>query len=156
MSLEMPVRLKVQGVLYLSDTPAEQGAFTCVPGFHRKLEAWLDALPPGAEPRKLVRELPGALPIGGQAGDLVIWHSALPHGSRPNSAQMPRMAQYITMSPAREADEDLRQRRITGWRERLTGLGKDAKEKEHLQGRTAELTSLGRKLLGLDRWDGAA
>jgi hypothetical protein len=152
MSLEMPVRLKVQGVLYLADTPANQGAFTCIPGFHRKLEDWLKILPPDADPRKLGRELPGATPIGANAGDLIIWHSALPHGSSPNSAQRPRMAQYITMSPAREEDEEARQRRITGWQERLTGLGKDAKEKEHLQGRTAELTPLGRRLLGLDRW----
>ena len=45
-----------------------------------------------------------------------------------------------------------RQRRITGWQERLTGLGQDQKEKEHFQGQTAELTPLGRKLLGIDRW----
>lgn len=154
MSLEMPVRLKVQGVLYLTDTPAEQGAFTCIPGFHRKLEGWLKSLPADTDPRKVVRDLPGATPIGGKAGDLVIWHSALPHGSRPNSARRPRMAQYITMSPAREENEEARQRRITGWQERLTGLGKDAKEKEHFHGRTAELTPLGRKLLGLDRWEG--
>jgi hypothetical protein len=153
MKMEMPVRLKVQGVLYLAETPANQGAFTCIPGFHRKLEAWLRSLPEGADPRKLGRELPGATPIGANAGDLIIWHSALPHGSSPNSAQRPRMAQYITMSPAREEDEEARQRRITGWRERLTGLGKDAKEKEHFQGRTAELTPLGRRLLGLDRWE---
>jgi hypothetical protein len=63
------------------------------------------------------------------------------------------MAQYISMFPAREEDEAQRQRRITGWQERLTGLGKDEKEKEHFHGRTAELTPLGRKLLGLDRWD---
>ena len=42
MSLDnMPVTLKVQGVLYLADTPGNQGAFTCIPGFHRKLEGWL-------------------------------------------------------------------------------------------------------------------
>jgi phytanoyl-CoA dioxygenase PhyH len=156
MSLDMPVRLKVQGVLYLADTPGNQGAFTCIPGFHRKLEDWLQNLPADADPRKIIREQgqPAAKPIEGNAGDLVIWHSALPHGSSPNSAQRPRMAQYITMFPAREENEELRQRRITGWRERLTGLGKDLKEKEHFEGRTAELTPLGRKLLGLDLWDG--
>ena len=38
MSLDGPVDgLKVQGVLYLTDTPANQGAFTCIPGFHHKL-----------------------------------------------------------------------------------------------------------------------
>jgi ectoine hydroxylase-related dioxygenase (phytanoyl-CoA dioxygenase family) len=152
MKLEMPVTLKVQGVLYLTDTPAEQGAFTCIPGFQRKLEGWLQSLSPDAEARKVIREASGAQPIGGKAGDLVIWHSALPHGSRPNTAQRPRLAQYISMFPAREENEEGRQRRITGWQERLTGLGKDQQEKEHFHGRTAELTPLGRKLLGLDRW----
>ncbi len=152
MSLDMPVRLRVQGVLYLTDTPANQGAFTCIPGFHRKLENWLENLPPDADPRKVVREEPGAKPIAGKAGDLIIWHSALPHGSRPNSSDQPRMVQYITMSPTGENSEEARQKRITGWRERLTGLGKHQKEKEHHQGKTAELTPLGRKLLGLDRW----
>jgi Phytanoyl-CoA dioxygenase (PhyH) len=152
MKLEMPVTLKVQGVLYLTDTPAEQGAFTCIPGFQRKLEGWLASLPPGAEARKVIRESSDAQPIGGKAGDLVIWHSALPHGSRPNTAQRPRLAQYITMFPARAENEEGRQRRITGWKERLTGLGKEQQEKEHFHGRTAELTPLGRKLLGLDRW----
>jgi len=37
--------------------------------------------------------------------------------------------------------------------ERLTGLGQDKEEKEHFHGKTAELTPLGRKLLGLDRWE---
>ena len=57
------------------------------------------------------------------------------------------------MSPAPKDNEEGRQKRITGWRERLTGLGKEEKEKEHLQGETAELTPLGRKLLGLDSWE---
>ena len=94
------------------------------------------------------------MPVAGKAGDLVIWHSALPHGSSPNSSDRPRIVQYITMSPApKENNEEARQNRINGWRERLTGLGKEEKEKEHLQGKTAELTLLGRKLLGLDAWE---
>ena len=91
MSLDnMPVRLKVQGVLYLADTPGNQGAFTCIPGFHRKLESWLNDLPDDANPREVVRDYQAeAVPVAGKAGDLVIWHSALPHGSSPNSAVRP-------------------------------------------------------------------
>ncbi len=154
MSLDdMPVRLKVQGVLYLADTPGNQGAFTCIPGFHRKLESWLKSLPSDANPRHVVREYQEqAEPIAGKAGDLVIWHSALPHGSSPNSAERPRMAQYITMSPAPNGGKDTSEGRITGWKERLTGLGKNQKEKEHNQGKTADLTPLGKKLLGLEPW----
>ena len=153
MSLDMPVRLKVQGVLYLTDTPGNQGAFTCIPGFHHKLEDWLNDLPEDADPRQVIKQRNAdAVPVAGKAGDLVIWHSALPHGSSPNSGDRPRIVQYITMSPAPKDSEEGRQKRIAGWRERLTGLGKEEKEKEHFQGKTAELTPLGRKLLGLDSW----
>ena len=41
---DRPVGFEVQGVLYLCDTPEEQGAFVCVPGFHKKLEDWRDRL----------------------------------------------------------------------------------------------------------------
>ena len=68
---------------------------------HRKLEQWLKDLPTDTDPRRVIREYQEqAVPIAGKAGDLVIWHSALPHGSSPNSAERPRMAQYIAMSPA--------------------------------------------------------
>lgn len=152
-SLDLPIRFWVQGVLYLTDTPADQGAFTCVPGFHRRIEAWIKSLPPGSDPRKQDLESLGAKSIGGRAGDLIIWHSALPHGPGTNTSDRPRVVQYITMSPAQEGNEEARQRRIHGWQNRLTGLGKDQKEKEHYTGKTAELTLLGRKLLGLERWD---
>ena len=51
-SLARPIPFGTQGILYLADTPAEQGAFTCVTGFHRRIEAWLDPLPPGVDPRR--------------------------------------------------------------------------------------------------------
>ena len=155
MSLDsMPVTLRVQGVLYLADTPSNQGAFTCVSGFHLTLEDWLNGLPADANPGQVVREQfqDKAVPVEGKAGDLVIWHSALPHGSSPNSAVRPRMAQYITMSPAPNEGKDTHEGRVQGWRERLTGLGKNQKEKEHNEGTTAVLTPLGKRLLGLEPW----
>ena len=39
----------IQGILYLADTAENQGAFTCIPGFHRKLESWLTSLPREAD-----------------------------------------------------------------------------------------------------------
>lgn len=91
----------VQGILYLADTAANQGAFTCIPGFHKTLGAWLDAIPAGVDPRQEILKHPGAIPIAADAGDMVIWHHLLPHGSSPNSAARPRVAQYITMRPTR-------------------------------------------------------
>ena len=153
---ELPERIGVQGILYLNDTAANQGAFACIPGFHRKLRGWLQSLPADAEPRERVREQFGdrAVPVEGGAGDLVIWHSALPHGASPNRAEVPRVAQYITMGPAREEPSaESRAESEHWWRERLTGLGKNEKGKEHREGTTAELTPLGRKLLGVDSWE---
>jgi ectoine hydroxylase-related dioxygenase (phytanoyl-CoA dioxygenase family) len=99
-SLELPVPFGVQGILYLTDTAANQGAFRCVPGFHRRIETWLKSLPPDADPRREDLEKFGAVPIPGRAGDLIIWHQALPHASSPNRATRPRVVQYIRMLPS--------------------------------------------------------
>jgi ectoine hydroxylase-related dioxygenase (phytanoyl-CoA dioxygenase family) len=100
MTLTPPVRLGTQAILYLTDTAANQGAFSCVPGFHRRLETWLRELPAGVDPRtQAVKEL-RAIPIAGHAGDLIIWHHALPHGATPNRAALPRVVQYLNMFPS--------------------------------------------------------
>lgn len=98
-SVELPIPFGVQGLLYLTATLAEQGAFTCVPGFHRKIESWLKSLPEGANPREQNLAALGEFAIAGKTGDLIIWHHALPHGSRPNRATLPRFVQYMTMRP---------------------------------------------------------
>ncbi len=99
-SLELPIPFGVQGILYLTDTAANQGAFRCVPGFHKRVETWLKSLPPGSDPRRQDLEQFGAVPIAGRAGDLIIWHHALPHASSPNRATLPRVVQYIRMLPS--------------------------------------------------------
>ena len=156
LDLTKPWRLWVQGVLYLTNTAANHGAFVCIPGFHHKLTPWLKTLPDGIEPRKAVRDAYAqqAVLVEGQAGDLIVWHSTLPHGSSENTSDQPRIAQYISMLPARQNLERLRQARIQAWQERLTGLGQNRCDQEHHRGKTAQLTPLGRNLLGLDRWEG--
>ncbi len=160
-AVEPPIPFCVQGVLYLTDTVADGGAFICVPGFHRKLEAWLANLPADADPRKQDLMSLGATPIPGKAGDLIIWHSSLPHGAGLNTGRYPRVVQYITMFPVQEKDENILTRRVNAWRNNLAGVivegtGRNwelRKEKEHAIGETAELSPLGRKLLGLDKWE---
>jgi hypothetical protein len=94
-----------------------------------------------------------------RAGDLLIWDRLLPHGNGHNLSDRPRLAQYITMHRAREGDEEARARRIRLWRERLCPGGPpfpgDPRRLEELHGTTAELSPLGRKLLGLDLWEEA-
>lgn len=99
MSLALPIHFGLQGILYLTDTDAEQGAFTCVPGFHRRIEDWLRSLPADADPRRQDLRALGPKPIAGRAGDLIIWHHALPHGSSPNRAARPRIVQYLVLRP---------------------------------------------------------
>jgi hypothetical protein len=99
-SLVAPVPFGVSGILYLTDTAEDQGAFTCVPGFHKRIDAWLDAMPAGTDPRAFDLKRLDAKHIAGSAGDLIVWHQALPHGSSPNRAKRPRLVQYIAMSPS--------------------------------------------------------
>lgn len=98
-SLELPIPFGLQGLLYLSDTTAEQGAFTLVPGFQNKIEEWISSLPPDADPRKQDLYKLGPEPIAAHAGDFILWHQALPHGSSPNTSSRPRIVQYINYLP---------------------------------------------------------
>ncbi len=100
-SLHLPIPFGTQGILYLTDTPAEQGALTVVPGFQHRLPGWLASLPAGTDPRGQDLHALGSKPIPGRAGDLIIWHQALPHGSRPNLEARPRLVHYLDMRPFR-------------------------------------------------------
>jgi len=100
-SVKTPIPFGTAGILYLADTLPEQGAFTLVPGFQRWGEDWLKALPAGAHPRQQNPYDLGPRPIGGRAGDLIIWHQALPHGASPNRGARPRLVQYVNMFPTR-------------------------------------------------------
>ena len=53
-----------------------------------------------------------------EAGDLLIFNSLQPHGIRPNTVgDKVRIAQYISMMPAEEDNEALREWRINSWKE---------------------------------------
>ena len=97
-SLTLPIPFATQGILYLTDTSADQGALQLVPGFQHRIEAWLEGLG-DADLREV--DLSGeARTIAAGAGDLIIWRQDLPHGASPNRAERPRMAQYINMYSA--------------------------------------------------------
>ena len=102
-TLAAPHHFGVQGILYLADVAEDQGAFSCVPGFHKTLASWLDTVPAGIDPRTFAKETLTMKPIAAQRGDMVLWHQSLPHGSSPNRATRPRVAQYIQMHPTRWA-----------------------------------------------------
>jgi len=98
-SLKTPIPFGLQGLLYLSDTLPNQGAFTLIPGFHHHIESWLKSLPKGTNPRDKDLMHLGPKPIAANAGDFIIWHQALPHGSSPNTSKLPRIVQYINYQP---------------------------------------------------------
>lgn len=102
-SVAQPIPLSIQGILYLADTPAHQGAFCCVPGFHRRIESWLDGLPTGTNPRHEILTS-SAVGVAGRAGDMVLWADTLPHGASPNRGSYPRIVQYIAMYRADSVD----------------------------------------------------
>jgi hypothetical protein len=160
-SKPLPTRLGVQGVLALADTDENMGGFCCIPGFHRNLAEWIAGQPADRNPRSPdLSRLPEGFkvtPIPMKAGDLVIWDRMLAHGNGRNGGKAPRLAQYVTMHPAASDNEEARQERIACWRDRHAPSYWEKDIPEPLRGRErsnppADLTPLGRKLLGLDLW----
>jgi hypothetical protein len=158
---KLPLPFRVQGVLALTDTTTDMGGFQCVPGFHRDLDKWIAAQPADRNPwQPDLNALPlgmAVTPIPMKAGDLLIWTTLLAHGNGHNVSNKPRLAQYITMSPADINKEDVRLARIDRWQNRKKptydrAFPGDPRRLEELHGTTAVLTPLGRKLLGLDAW----
>lgn len=155
----LPLPFRVQGVLALTDTSTDMGGFQCIPGFHKDLDKWIAAQPVDRDPRAPdLNALPPGMrvtPIPMRAGDLLIWDTLLAHGNGHNVSDKPRWAQYITMSPAGSTEEA--QARIDRWQNRKKppydrAFPGDSRRVEELHGQTAQLTPLGRKLLGLDAW----
>lgn len=156
-----PIPFYVQGVLALTDTEADMGGFQCVPGFHRVLEEWIEKQPPDRNPfHPDLTRLPEGMkptPIPAKAGSMVIWNIATLHGNGHNVSQRPRFSQYISMSSASRKTEEELKHRVACWQQREPPGGKvfpgDPRRVEQTRYQTAELTPLGRKLLGVDEWE---
>jgi len=148
----------VQGVLAIADqTDENMGGFQCIPELYRTYDTWKLTQP--AERDYFKPDVSGfeKVKVKMEAGDLLIFNSLEPHGIRPNNSKdKVRIAQYISMMPAEEDNETLRQWRINSWRDRIAPEGYafpgDPRKWEQTRYKTAELTSLGKKLLGLESW----
>jgi hypothetical protein len=147
----------VQGVLALADqTDENMGGFQCIPELYRTYDTWKLTQPEDRDHYKPDTTGFETVKVKLEAGDLLIFNSLQPHGIRPNtSADKVRIAQYISMMPAQEDNEELRQWRINSWQSREAMQGYafpgDPLEREK-QNPVAELSDLGKKLLGLERW----
>lgn len=98
-TLKQPLKFGLQGLLYLTNCGPDDGAFHCVPGFHNKIEDWLNTLEPEVNPREEALKTLRAEPVLGNAGDFIIWDNKLPHCATPNKGESPRMVQYLTYLP---------------------------------------------------------
>ena len=152
----MPRPVNVQGVLSLTDTTTDTGGFQCIPQLFREFEEWVKTQP--EDRNAWMPDISGfeVVQVETRAGDLLIWNSMLAHGIRPNRSDRPRIAQYISMTPAQEENEELRQWRIRSWRDRIPPEGYafpgDPRGWEQQQPGPAHLTELGQKLLGITKW----
>ncbi|MBD0735337.1 phytanoyl-CoA dioxygenase family protein [Streptomyces sp. CBMA29] len=151
---------RVQGIIALNDTKPEQGGFQCSPDLFHRFEEWKALQPEDRDPiRPSVdrAEYPVIQPDL-KAGDLLIWNGLLAHGVAPNTSDNGvRAAQYLSMMPALESHQELRESRVNSWRTLSTPewngtLVGDATRHESLRYGPAELTDLGARLLGRDSW----
>ena len=155
--------LRVQGVLCLTDTTPEMGGFRCVPGHHKTVKEWGQTIRP--EPGTKARpDMSQTVPVAldARAGDLIIWNTLLYHGNGQNLSNKPRLAQYITMFPAPNPTADpkayqaAREKRVSAYQERVPLQAEwvigDTRNYEQNHYGPADLSRLGRCLLGLDDW----
>ncbi|MFE9255261.1 phytanoyl-CoA dioxygenase family protein [Streptomyces sp. NPDC006879] len=151
---------RVQAIIALNDTSPETGGFQCCPELFRGFEEWKvhepadrDPLRPSVDRSQFPVVRPELHP-----GDLLIWNGLLAHGvARNSSKDGVRAVQYLSMMPALEGHDRLRQSRVESWRHLRTPrwnrtLVGDPVLHESKRYPTAELSELGRRLLGLASW----
>ncbi len=150
----------VQGVIALSDqTDIKMGGFQCIPWLYQNYDSWKLTQP--EDRNRFQPDINGLEDkiekVAMEAGDLLIFNSLLAHGIRPNlSENKVRIAQYISMMPSEEDNEVLKQWRINSWKNRVAPEGYafpgDPRNWEQTKYKTAQLSSLGEKILGLTKW----
>ena len=151
----------VQGVLALADqTDTEMGGFQCIPWLFRNYDTWKQSQP--KDRNRYQPDISGLeqhiVKVPLEAGDLLIFNSLEPHGIRPNNSNdKVRIAQYISMMPAEEENQALKEWRIQSWKNRIAPEGHafpgDPRNWEQTKYQTAQLSALGEKLLGARSWE---
>ena len=150
----LPREASFQGLVYLRDTDKDQGAFCCVPEVYANLTDWLDGRDVAEARDALNSDDQKIEHVGGKAGSMVIWHRQMPHSSARNDGDRARWVQYVTMDRIAGEDERLERVRLfeekhpPQWAIRQKVRGQLIPE----PGPTANLTALGRKLVGIDTW----
>jgi hypothetical protein len=122
----------VQGVLALTDCPAERGTFLGVPGSRGLFQHYgamaknmgeyveLDPQDPVAT---VLQEHAQAIPL--RAGDMVSWDSRTTHANTANISDDMRMVFYVAAGPARPDDPAAVAARVDALK---TGLGSNVRD----------------------------
>ncbi|MBL8212884.1 MAG: phytanoyl-CoA dioxygenase family protein [Bryobacterales bacterium] len=146
----------LQAVVLLSPIGNDRGGFQCIPEIYRNLRTWLKENLRTDEVfdfRHAALRHPGTIQVEANAGDIIIWSTKLPHGSAVNRSSQPRMAMFVTLQPPQDSQalrDQIKELWLTKrapehWRDLPSQLDPEP-------GPPAELTELGRKLLGLHPW----
>ncbi len=142
---------EIQGLVYLTDTPEERGAFRCAPQLFANRNDF-PSFDPLTEPYPIdLADVP-TVAVPGRAGDLILWKPQLPHCAGPNLSSKPRLAQCVTMIPGlsqterREWGSWVSDLRPQPWWRGLEG------QVDPERGPKPKLTALGRRLACLDDW----
>jgi hypothetical protein len=145
----------IQGVVLLTDVRRNGGGFQCLPEVYRTLDVWLERCASQHDFDFFNPRLDHltATQVEGNAGDVILWSSKLPHGSATNSSDRPRIAAFVSMQPASD-DAQLRESMKAWW---LTKRAPDfwrglPGQVDPEPGPPAVLTELGKKLIGVLPW----
>jgi hypothetical protein len=149
----------IQGVLSLNDNDTGMGGLQIIPTLFKQLESWLERQPKGRS-RVLEEKVDfEVINVPSKAGDLVIWDTRMAHGTSPNRSTVPRFAQYLSMCPAEPLHAELLEIRLESFANqtrpeksgnKISGTAGSRKESDFCP--KAELTELGKRLLGVQPW----
>ncbi|HIG44777.1 MAG TPA: hypothetical protein EYQ14_30200, partial [Gammaproteobacteria bacterium] len=147
--------ISLQGLVYLTDTQEDQGAFACVPSIYADLDNYLAAHKNEKNRREPKFEARDLISVAGSAGTLVIWNRLMPHTSGLNRSGEHRFVQYVAMQQTSTLEEN-RQQRIREWKNKMPPEWAIHQRIGHQlipePGLPAVLSELGEKLVGLRRW----
>ncbi len=145
----------IQGIVLLTDIKPNTGGFQCIPEIYQDIDEWIRV---NAMSEDFNHFQPGldthpTLQLSGQAGDVILWSTLLPHGPAVNLSNEVRIAAFVTITP----DNKFEQKRATRKRwilaKRAPAKWRGLPQQQDPEpGPTVKLTELGKKLAGINPW----
>lgn len=139
-----------QAMVYLAEAGPERAPFTAATQVFENLETWLARMPPQFDFNEVNFSGEPTVAVPGNAGDLIIWNSKLPHGPGANRASSPRVMQAVNLFPINHA-KWTRDAQIDWWQtKRAPPWWRDVPgQRDPEPGTPASLTEHGQRLVGL-------